>query len=137
MFAAPPPICGNLSVMNLIPLTFACLSFAYAYWLLRSYRWPRVQAIVLKTWEEVTDVDTEGCASGWLHAELEYWYGAQHYLVAWRADLHDRNHLPGALWMAIHPERPEEPQPLPRWTRPVVVSVIGMMLIAASVAMNG
>ena len=50
--------------MILIPLTLAFLSFAYAYWLLRSYRWPRVQATVLKTWEEVTDVDDEGCAVG-------------------------------------------------------------------------
>ena len=122
--------------MILIPLTLAFLSFAYAYWLLRSYRWPRVQATVLKTWEEVTDVDDEGCASGWLHAELEYWYDAPKYIVFWRGDLHDRNHLPAALWMTIHPDRLDDPQPLPRWTRPVVVSVIGIAFIFVSAAMN-
>ena len=118
----------------MINLTVAILSFAYAFWRLRSYRWPRVQVVVLKSWKEVKDLDEDGYENGWLHAELEYWYEGKKFTVPWRADLHNRNHLPAVLWMAIHPDRLDQPQLLPRWTGAVVAAVIGILFVAAAIA---
>jgi hypothetical protein len=101
--------------MKFLLLVTSLASFAVALWLLRVYRWPRIQARVLSTRKEVTGMD-EGCEEGSLHAELEYWYDSHKFAVSWQCDLRGAPHLPGALWMAIHPKRPAEPRLLPEWT---------------------
>jgi hypothetical protein len=56
------------------------MSLCIALWLVRINRWPKVQARVLKKWEEITGRDIDNFAVGWQHAEVEYWYESKNTL---------------------------------------------------------
>lgn len=93
--------------MSFFFLAIACISLIWGLWRVRINRWPRVQVRVLKTWEEITGTD-DGVPTGWLHADLEYWYQSQKYAVRWRGNLTDHPFLPEAAWMVIDPESPDQ-----------------------------
>lgn len=99
--------------MNLLFLLVCVLGLIYGARLLQIALWPKVQVRVLSTRQEIIG-DDDGCATGWLHAELEYWHQSQKYQVPWRVDLMQHRHLPDALWMVIAPSLPEHPRfPIP------------------------
>jgi hypothetical protein len=89
-----------------ISLTFLGL----ARWLTRINRWPKVQARVLKKWEEITGRDIDNFATGWQHAEVEYWYESKKYTAHWRGDIQDQNIIQSAVWMVIDPKNLDQPQ---------------------------
>jgi hypothetical protein len=99
----------------LISLAAALIFLACALWLVRINRWPRVQVRVLKKWEEITGRDHENFATGWLHADIEYWYESQKYSVRWKGDLQENQIFTEALWMVVDPANPDKPQILASW----------------------
>ncbi len=121
-----------VSMTLLLSLT-CVLGLMYATRLLQIALWPKVQVRVLSTREEVTG-DDDGSATGWLHAELEYWHESQRYQVHWRTDLIQHRHLPDALWMVIAPSKPEHPRlPIPV-IKPIVVLTICVTCLAIILA---
>ncbi|MFZ6873496.1 hypothetical protein ACO0LF_15680 [Undibacterium sp. Di27W] len=112
--------------MKLIFLLVCVLGLAYGSRLLQIAFWPKVQVRVLNSKEEVTGKD-EGFTTGWLHAELEYWYQSQQYLVQWRGDLMRYRPLPDSLWMVVPPAKPEHPRfPIPI-IQPLIVLAISLI----------
>jgi hypothetical protein len=99
----------------LIFLTSAIFWLVYALWLVRINRWPKVQVRVLKKWEEITGRDHDNCTTGWLHADIEYWYESEKYSVSWKGDLQENQIFPEALWMVVDPANPDKPQILANW----------------------
>jgi hypothetical protein len=86
-----------------------CVASVWGLWVAQRIRWERIQVRVLKTWEEVTG-DDEGYSTGWLHADIEYWYQSQKYAVHWRGDLRNHRFLPDAIWMVVDHANPDQPQ---------------------------
>jgi hypothetical protein len=86
------------------------MSLCIALWLVRINRWPKVQARVLKKWEEITGRDIDNFAVGWQHAEVEYWYESKKYTAHWRGDIQEQNIIQPAVWMVIDPKNPDQPQ---------------------------
>lgn len=119
--------------MAVIFLFGSLVAFVAALRRLRVYRWPRIQVRVLSTRKEVTGID-DGCEMGSLHAELEYWYGPNRYVVQWRCDLSDATYLPDALWMAVQAKRPAEPHLLPAWTPTAAWLGTGLFFLIAAIA---
>jgi hypothetical protein len=113
--------------MNFLLLLIAILSFCWALWLLRINRWPRVQVNVLRTWEEVTGQEAHW-STGYLHADLEYWYQAQHYKVVWRSDLTAHRSLPKACSMVLDPRHLDQPQFPASWKLPSVLIAVTVLL---------
>ncbi|MFZ6750457.1 hypothetical protein [Undibacterium sp. Ren11W] len=113
--------------MNLLFILTAFISFAWALWLVRINRWPRVQVKVLRTWEEVTGQEGHW-NTGFLHAELEYSYQGQRYQVLWRTDLSLHRHLPPACSMVLDPLHPDQPQWPASWKLPSVLIAVALLL---------
>ncbi len=115
--------------MTLLLLFTCVLGLIYGARLLQIALRPKVQVRVLSTSEEITG-DDDGSATGWLHAELEYWYQSQKYQVHWRADLMQHRHLPDALWMSIAPARPEHPRLPISVIKPITVLTVCVTCLA-------
>jgi hypothetical protein len=113
--------------MNFLLLIIAIFSFSWALWLLRINRWPRVQVRVLKTWEEVTGQEGHW-STGWLHADLEYWYQERQYTVRWRTDLTTHRSLPKACSMVLDPDHPDQPHFPASWKLPSVLIAVAVLL---------
>lgn len=113
--------------MNYLLLLIAVFSLSWALWLLRINRWPRVQVRVLRTWEEVTGQEGHW-NTGWLHAELEYWYQGQRYEVSWRTDLTVHRSLPRACSMRLDPKHLSEPLWPASWKLPSILIVVAVLL---------
>jgi hypothetical protein len=99
-------------------LVFLVLTLCFlgmGLWLVRINRWPRVQVRVLKKWEEITGRDADKQVTGWLHADIEYWYESKKYTVSWKGDLQEYQIFPSALWMVVDPINPDKPQCLADW----------------------
>jgi hypothetical protein len=111
-------------MVTLIFLASAIFCLASALWLVRVNRWPRVQVRVLKKWEEITGRDTDNTTTGWLHADIEYWYESQKYSVRWKGDLQENKIFPEALWMVVDPVNPDKPQILASWEISFILLVI-------------
>jgi hypothetical protein len=106
-----------------ISLTFLSL----AWWLTRINRWPKVQARVLKKWEEITGHDIDKWATGWQHAEVEYWYESKKYTVHWRGDIQEQNIIQSAVRMVIDPKNPEKPQLPADWHMAVIFAFMAFV----------
>jgi hypothetical protein len=99
--------------------------------LTRINRWPKVQARVLKRWKEITGRDFDKDATGWQHAEVEYWYESKKYTVHWRGDIQDQNIIQSAVWMVIDPKNPDKPQLPADWHMAAIFAVIGFVSFIA------
>jgi hypothetical protein len=102
-------------MVALIFLTSTVFWLVCALWLVRINRWPKVQVRVLKMREEITGRDHDNCTTGWLHADIEYWYESEKYSVSWRGDLQENQIFSEALWMVVDPANPDRPQTLASW----------------------
>ena len=121
-------------MIKLLFLAAAILPMLYSLWQLRMLSWPQVQVRVLSSREEVTGSD-EGSDTGWLHAELEYWYEQQRYQINWRTDLMQTRSLPAAVWMIVCPRHPEQVQLPVKLASPLIylmISIICLMSFALS-----
>ncbi|MES2037238.1 MAG: hypothetical protein V4495_05330 [Pseudomonadota bacterium] len=115
--------------MKLLLLLVYVLGLLYGVRLLQIALWPKVQVRVLSTRQEITGHD-DGCDTGWLHAELEYWHESQKYQIQWRVDLIQHRHLPDALWMVIAPSMPEHPRfPIPV-IKPFAILTVSVICLA-------
>lgn len=120
--------------MAFLLFAIALILLIIGLWLVRINRWPRVQVRVLKTWEEITGSD-EGCSTGWLHADIEYWHQSQKYNVHWRGDLTRHRFLPDAVWMVVDPDDFERPLMPARWG--MSFALILVAIIIAGVVLYG
>ena len=120
--------------MDFLLFAIALILLIFGLWLVRINRWPRVQVRVLKTWEEVTGSE-EGFSTGWLHADIEYWYQSQKYNVHWKGDLMSHRFLPDAVWMVVDPDNFEHPLMPARWGMSLVL--IFAAIIISCVALHG
>jgi hypothetical protein len=114
-------------MVTLIFLAIAIFFLASALWLVRVNRWPRVQVRVLKKWEEITGRDSDNSVTGWLHADIEYWYESQKYSVRWKGDLQENGFFPEELWMVVDPTNPDKPQIMASWEISFILFVISCL----------
>jgi hypothetical protein len=91
------------------------LCICITLWLVRNYRWPRVQVRVLKKWEEITGRDNDNNPTGWQHADIEYWYQSKKYTVRWKGDLQEQRLTASVVWMVVNPNQPESAQLPAAW----------------------
>lgn len=123
-----------MSAFIFIGLMLLCIGIAL--WFVRINRWPRVQVCVLKKWDEVTGRDSENNATGWQHADIEYWYQSKKYSACWRGDLQEQRLMAPAVWMVVNPSQPEVAQLPADWGMAVVfcfmafLAFCGFLLIA-------
>ena len=113
--------------MDFLFLFIAAVSLCWGLWLVRINRWPRVQVTVLRTWEEVTGSENN-YATGWRHAELEYWFRSQKYTVLWREELSLRGYLPAACSMVLDPAHPDQPHLPASWKMPSILFLVTTLL---------
>jgi hypothetical protein len=123
-------VISKLTMSIFIGLMLLCICIAL--WLVRVNRWPRVQVRVLKKWEEVTGRDNDNNATGWQHADIEYWYQSQKYSLRWRGDLQEQILMAPAVWMVVNPNQPEEAQLPADWGMAAVFCFMAFLALCGS-----
>lgn len=73
----------------------------------------------------------EGFATGWLHAELEYWDQGHRHQLGWRRDLMKHSHLPAAMWMIIPPHASGQLELPLNPAQPVLAILVSLISLVA------